>query len=751
MEELKKQKKTFKNPKGFLKGFKNFFVISVFLLFFFIMAVTTISVWLVKKSASPGLTLEDFCVKNLKVIDPNQEDVYNQPLTSHPVLRIFGKDINVCKQACLNLRPFFNIEFECVPLAGASQDKVEEIYTAFSYSFYPLEEDFLTENDKEIEKPTGEKTKENFINYSTLTQGDLKMVDQELKMSVSEEKREISSVENVKNLFLETNPETIFFIEGHTFLFNGIPNKEDICELTEHENCPARSPSSFLPFESPFSLIKKCYAWGFGFGRGHSSGRSSRVHGYTHSSGSSPRLRGYTRSSRTSSGSTPRWFGSSRSRTSSGSTPLWTRSATSLNIKPNGLIDEHANYRTVTQGSTPADIQLAEQGRETAFENRINILNLINDNSVAAAAYYPDQSFYSIMQNEGHVPFGIISGVERIEIRGQTVSTDARTYITFGDGSLSTFMINGSPYEITTPDGNRWRREPLRELVNGRWEFVMNPVTGQPMFGYRLLPPVGAATSSLPGAAAPGRQPAAARNHSPIALITCSPISCKVTTREMLTLRNSSFDLEDGINFSSCRWEFFQRSDLNNPIQINPTCGSLTPTLSCGQYQAKLRVTDQGGLSDTATRNFDIVRAITADFEADNWNPYWGATVHFTDQSVPTQGETLTSWSWTFEDGQPASSNEQNPSVVFSVHGTKNITLTVTDSSGRSHSVTKELGVRIPLPKWEEVHPSEEAQSSKESQPSKETQPSEEAQSSSDLETEQPPKNYYRSRGSYSQ
>ena len=159
MEDLKKQKKSFKKPKDFFKDFKNFFVISVFFLFFFIMAATAISVWLFQKSAPSTLILEDFCVKNLKVIDPNQEDVYNQPLTSQPVLRIFGKDTNVCKQTCLNLRPFFNIEFECVPLAGASQEKVEEIYTALSYSFYSPGENFLTE---EPEKPITEKPEEAF-------------------------------------------------------------------------------------------------------------------------------------------------------------------------------------------------------------------------------------------------------------------------------------------------------------------------------------------------------------------------------------------------------------------------------------------------------------------------------------------------------------------------------------------------------------------------------------------------------------
>jgi PKD repeat protein len=54
-------------------------------------------------------------------------------------------------------------------------------------------------------------------------------------------------------------------------------------------------------------------------------------------------------------------------------------------------------------------------------------------------------------------------------------------------------------------------------------------------------------------------------------------------------------------------------------------------------------------------------------------------SVAFQDQST---GGTITAWEWTFEGGTPATSTEQNPTIVYSTLGTYDVTLKVTNADG---------------------------------------------------------------------
>jgi hypothetical protein len=58
-----------------------------------------------------------------------------------------------------------------------------------------------------------------------------------------------------------------------------------------------------------------------------------------------------------------------------------------------------------------------------------------------------------------------------------------------------------------------------------------------------------------------------------------------------------------------------------------------------------------------------------------------GTTVRFVDNSHRAMA---TSWAWTFQDGEPATSSEQNPVVQFSTPGWKTVTLTVANAHGES-------------------------------------------------------------------
>ena len=71
----------------------------------------------------------------------------------------------------------------------------------------------------------------------------------------------------------------------------------------------------------------------------------------------------------------------------------------------------------------------------------------------------------------------------------------------------------------------------------------------------------------------------------------------------------------------------------------------------------------------------EVMITITADFTANQFAVQEGGSIDFTDLST---GDS-TSWSWTFEGGEPASSTEQNPTVSYSAAGTYPVSLTVSN------------------------------------------------------------------------
>lgn len=66
-------------------------------------------------------------------------------------------------------------------------------------------------------------------------------------------------------------------------------------------------------------------------------------------------------------------------------------------------------------------------------------------------------------------------------------------------------------------------------------------------------------------------------------------------------------------------------------------------------------------------------------------------TFHFEDHSVLNHAGA--SWSWSFPGGNPATSTQRNPDVVYSTPGTYTVTLTVTDGAAQSDSETLVINV----------------------------------------------------------
>jgi PKD repeat protein len=98
-----------------------------------------------------------------------------------------------------------------------------------------------------------------------------------------------------------------------------------------------------------------------------------------------------------------------------------------------------------------------------------------------------------------------------------------------------------------------------------------------------------------------------------------------------------------------------------------------------------------------------------ADFTADVTTINEGETVTFTDLSTNNP----TSWAWTFEGGEPATSIEESPTVTYATPGTYAVTLTTSNAAGTSPAINKAgyivveevLGMENPLKGMVSLYP----------------------------------------------
>jgi len=132
-------------------------------------------------------------------------------------------------------------------------------------------------------------------------------------------------------------------------------------------------------------------------------------------------------------------------------------------------------------------------------------------------------------------------------------------------------------------------------------------------------------------------------------------------------------------------WDFGDEgtSDEQNPDHIYTEPGS---------YTVKLTVTDDNDLSDSLDKEIIVeeLEGPTAEFDFSPQEPIEDETIDFTDGSSSPDGEII-EWSWDFGDG--ATSDKQNPSHTYTEHGIYTVELTVTDDNDLSDSVDKEIKV----------------------------------------------------------
>ena len=111
-----------------------------------------------------------------------------------------------------------------------------------------------------------------------------------------------------------------------------------------------------------------------------------------------------------------------------------------------------------------------------------------------------------------------------------------------------------------------------------------------------------------------------------------------------------------------------------------------------GTYNVSLSTVSDNGCSSSTTGQITVYEAIPpeADFSASETIVSIGNAVDFTDLSTNMP----TSWQWTFEGGNPATSNVQNPTVTYNEPGIYTVTLVATNDFG-SDTETKTAYIEV--------------------------------------------------------
>jgi len=114
---------------------------------------------------------------------------------------------------------------------------------------------------------------------------------------------------------------------------------------------------------------------------------------------------------------------------------------------------------------------------------------------------------------------------------------------------------------------------------------------------------------------------------------------------------------------------------------------------TAGIFDVVLIIENTEGCRDTVSKPIEVLAGPQVDFTFNE--DCLGDTIFFTDQSQPTAPATLTDWMWNFGDG--SGSSQQNPWHLYSQHGTYEVRLRISESSGCSADTSKILHI-WPLP-----------------------------------------------------
>jgi len=105
-----------------------------------------------------------------------------------------------------------------------------------------------------------------------------------------------------------------------------------------------------------------------------------------------------------------------------------------------------------------------------------------------------------------------------------------------------------------------------------------------------------------------------------------------------------------------------------------------------GTYQINLTIWDEDNIPYNFTKHIQVLHLI-ADFTASPYGGHINETIQFTDTS--THEYNITDWNWDF--GDDNQSTDQNPTHTYTINGSYNITLNITDNHGNYNQITKTI------------------------------------------------------------
>ena len=214
-------------------------------------------------------------------------------------------------------------------------------------------------------------------------------------------------------------------------------------------------------------------------------------------------------------------------------------------------------------------------------------------------------------------------------------------------------------------------------------------------------------------------------NNPPSADFVCSKTPCQAYQGDAdLYFTNTSTDLEGLLDIASSRWSTKLQSEPEGSYVSQLFC-SIDPILCdytvntailnpSSWHTVKLSVADHGSLSDDKEMDFYILKDIVASFECSEDGSVWtvcsditpieGDAIYVNDTSTLSEGAGgIIDRTWDVDGIVFGSGSNQE---MFQAAGLNiAIRLTITDSNGRTDSVTQQITGVMPLPKWREIAP----------------------------------------------
>jgi large repetitive protein len=175
-------------------------------------------------------------------------------------------------------------------------------------------------------------------------------------------------------------------------------------------------------------------------------------------------------------------------------------------------------------------------------------------------------------------------------------------------------------------------------------------------------------------------------------------------TGEKLTFSSTSRDQDDSPATPASEDPLTFAWDLDNDGQFDDATGPVVQDYSfatAGVQTVKLRVTDSGGASDTATRDVTVENTRpTGAFDFSPSDPLPGQTVTFdSSKSTPTTGKQITQVEWDFDyDSQTFTPDATGATAehAFSSPGVKRVAVRVTETGGGNDVEPATLTVNAP-------------------------------------------------------